>query len=188
MSNQLIQMFNSIASLSEAEETSVLNIIQEKHLAKGDFWTKEGILCDDIAFIRQGYLRKFYLKEGNEITDSFYFDNEFCADLPSIIGKQKTHSFFVAMQPTDLTIIPYSRFQVLCEKHHALERIYKVLLEQAFLKFYSRTRSFIDQTPKERYDDLLKYSPRILLNATQYHIASYIGISYQHLSRLRAEK
>jgi CRP-like cAMP-binding protein len=188
MSNQLIDVFNSISSISKEEEASLLNIIKEKHLPKGDFWSREGVLVNEIAFVRQGYLRKFYLNNDNEVTDSFYFDNEFCADLPSIIGKQKANSFFVAMQPSNLIIIPYGQFQALCQKYHAFEHIYRILLEQVFLKFYNRTQSFINQTPKERYDQLVKHRPKILSEATQYHIASYIGISYQHLSRLRAEK
>lgn len=188
MSIQLLEVFNSISSLSENEEGSLLAIIKEKHLDKGEFLTKEGMLPNEFAFIQQGYLRKYYINNGNEITDSFYFDNEFCADLPSIIGKQKTHSYFEAMKPTDLIIIPYSQFQLLTEKHHVFDHIYKVLLEQTFLQFYNRTRSLIEQTPKERYDEIVKSNPKILLNATQYHIASYIGISYQHLSRLRGKK
>jgi len=188
MSHNILKIFNSIYTLTEDEITSLLEIMEEKHLKKGELWMHEGTPNHNIAFVTKGFLRKFYLKDGNEQTDSFYFENEFCADLPSILSKQNPDSFVMAMRTTDLITIPFSKYQQLCAKFYAFEHIYRVLLEQTFLRFYNRTRSFVELTPKERYEMLLNSEPKILLNATQYHIASYIGISHQHLSRLRGKK
>ncbi len=188
MNDKLITTFNSICSLSNEENNAILDILSEKHLKKGEFWMKEGVSNHNIVFIQSGYLRKFYLNEGNEITDSFYFENEFCADLPSILSRHQPSSNVISMEPTDLTVIPFDKFEKLCSKYYAFEHIYRVLLEYTFLRFYKRTRSFIEQTPKERYEAIEKDEPKILQKVNQYHIASYIGVSYQHLSRLRGKK
>lgn len=188
MNDKLLTIFNSIYPLSEEETNTLLAILSHKHLEKGSVWMKEGTHNYNIAFIQDGYLRKYYLKEGNEITDSFYFENEFCADLPSILSKQSPDSFVVAMKPTDLTIIPFEKYQNLCYNYYAFEHIYRILLEQTFLQFYKRTRSFIEQTPEQRYEEIVNHETKILQNVNQYHIASYIGVSYQHLSRLRSKK
>ena len=143
---------------------------------------------DKVAFLEDGYLRKFYVKNGYEITDSFYFGNDFCTDLPSIIGNTLPYASIVAMQKTTLTILSYSDFNELCQNSLALEHLLRILIESTFLRFYKRTLSFVLQTPKERYEELLIANPQIIQKATQYHIASYLGISPQHLSRLRAKK
>lgn len=186
--DKILAAFNMIKPLSKTEEAVFLGIIHEMRLNKGDCWIRENTLCNKIAFINNGYLRKFYNKDGNEVTDSFYFENSFCADLPSVIGKHPLTSNTIAMTPATLFVFDYDDFLKLCNKSHTFEQIYRILLEQTFLQFYKRTTSFILQTPKERYDELIKNQPLVLQRATQYHIASYLGISYQHLSRLKSEK
>jgi CRP-like cAMP-binding protein len=188
MTHTLIKALNSVHPLSEKDNDDILGIVKTRQLKKGHHWLEEGKRNNYIAFIDNGYLRKYYLKDGNEITDSFYFENDFCADLPSIIGKTKPASNIIAMEPTLVTTFSYVEFNKLCERSMALEHLSRLLVESAFLKFYSRTVSFILKTPKERYEDLVKTRSSIIQKATQYHIASYLGIGPQHLSRLRAKK
>jgi CRP-like cAMP-binding protein len=156
-------------------------------LKKGDYWIKDGKKNNNIAFLEGGYLRKFYFADSNEITDFFYFENDLCADLPSLISNTIPHVNIIAMQNTRLIVFSYHAFIDLCEQSPTIEHLYRIILEYTFLRFYNRTTSFILQTPKERYNNLIISNPLILQRATQYHIASYLGISPQHLSRLRGE-
>jgi CRP-like cAMP-binding protein len=185
----IIQNFHSIIPLSEKEIEDFIQITKEEKLLKGDLWIKENKRNENIAFLVNGYLRKFYVNnDGKEDTDYFYFESDFCAELPSIIGRARPTSNVVAMEQTDLIIFSYKDFDKLRLKYPSFERIYSKFLEQTFLRFYNRTVSFIQQTPKERYDELVRTRPLVLQKVTQYHIASYLGISYQHLSRLRSAK
>jgi len=185
----VIQAFTHIVPLNKKEIEDFIQLTNEVELARGQFWVHENKRNESIAFLLDGYLRKYFTdNDGKEITDAFYFSSDFCTDLPSIIGNTKPSSYIVAMEETSLLTFSYSDFDKLRIKHPAFERIYSKLLELNFLKFYNRTTSFIQQTPKERYAELLKGNPIILQKATQYHIASYLGISYQHLSRLRSAR
>jgi CRP-like cAMP-binding protein len=185
----LIQAFTRIVPLKEKEIEDFIQIAKEENLSKGHFWVKENKRNERIAFLLKGYLRKYYVDNyGKEITDAFYFSSDFCTDLPSIIGNTSPSSYVVTMEETNLISFSYADFDKLRTKYAPFERIYSKLLELNFLKFYNRTTSFVQQTPKERYAEVLRQSPIILQKATQYHIASYLGISYQHLSRLRSAK
>jgi CRP-like cAMP-binding protein len=181
----LLHIFNSIKPLNESETKCFMQIVREKRLDKGDYWIREGSANNEIAFVVKGYLRKYFNKDGIELTDYFYFENDFCAELPSIIGKSKPTSNIIAITSAELLTFDYSEFMTLCNNSLAFGYIYRSFLEQTFLQFYKRSSSFILQTPKERYDELLKNYPQVIQRATQYHIASYLGISPQHLSRLR---
>jgi CRP-like cAMP-binding protein len=185
----LIQAFVHMVPLTEKEIEEFIAITNEEKLSRGHFWAKEDKRNERIAFLLDGYLRKYYIdNDGNEITDAFYFSSDFCMDLPSIVGNTKLSSNIVAMEETRLVTFSYAQFDNLRVKYPTFERIYSKFLELNFLKFYNRTTSFIQENPKERYAELLKRNPNILQKATQYHIASYLGISYQHLSRLRSAK
>jgi CRP-like cAMP-binding protein len=188
MESNILEFLNAVNPLSEEDCNSVLKILRTKQLKKGDYWLEEGKVNYNVAFVEEGYLRRYWLKDGNEITDTFYFENDLCVDLPSIISRSKPLSNVMAMQPTSLTIFSYTDFNNLCEKSIALEHLNRILVERSLLRFYHRTASFILKKPKERYNDLVDSKPRVLQRATQYHIASYLGIGPQHLSRLRAIK
>jgi CRP-like cAMP-binding protein len=184
---KIIQVLNNIVPLPDQDCISLNEILDTLYLDKGEYWIKEGKKNDHIAFIDEGYLRKFYVKDGNEITDFFYFDNDLSADLPSILAGTSPTASIIAMQKTTLTTFPYNAFNELCKQSPTLEHLHRLILELTFLRFYKRSVSFILQTPKERYDDLIVSSPLVFQKAAQYHIASYLGISPQHLSRLRGQ-
>jgi CRP-like cAMP-binding protein len=185
----VIHAFTDILPLSEKEIEDFIQITNEEKFSRGQFWIKESKRNQRIGFLLNGYLRKYYIDNyGKEITDAFYFASDFCTELPSIIGNTKPSSYIVAMEETSLITFSYADFDKLRIQYPRFERIYSKFLELNFLKFYNRTTSFIQQSPKERYLELLKGNPLILQKATQYHIASYLGISYQHLSRLRSAR
>ena len=184
----MINVLRHITPLTDEDAAQILAITESIELEKGDFWIEYGKTNDKVAFVEKGYLRKYYTKEGNEITDFFYFKNDISADLPSIVGNFTPHANIVAMQKTHLTTFDYHAFNELCATNPTLEHLHRLLIQQTFLRFYNRTMSFILETPKQRYEDLLVSDPKIIQGATQYHIASYLGISPQHLSRLRSEQ
>jgi CRP-like cAMP-binding protein len=185
----IIQLFCNISPLTERETEEFLQVTKGEKLSEKQFWMKENKSNKKIAFLLNGYLRKYYIdKNGNDITDYFYFQSDFCSDLPSILSNQKPDSYVVAMEDTSLITFSYADFNKLRIKHPNFEHIYSKLLEQAFLRFYFRTTSFTRLSSKERYDELLRLHPTIFQKAKQYHIASYLGISHQHLSRLRGSK
>jgi len=186
--SKIIEVLKKTAPLSEEDCDKFLSIISTVQLNKGDYWIEAGKKNNNVAFLEAGYLRKYYVQDGNEITDSFYFENEFCTDLPSIIGNTLPLASIIAMQKTTITVFSYKDFNALCKNSPSLEHLHRVMVEFTFLGFYNRTVSFILQSPKERYDNLLITNPNIMQNAAQYHIASYLGITPQHLSRLRAKK
>ncbi|MBT30540.1 MAG: hypothetical protein CMO01_12850 [Thalassobius sp.] len=183
----MIQLFKSIAPLTDADCESLMSICKTKSLEKGEHWIAINQKNHKIAFIEKGYLRKYYLKEDKEITDYFYFENDLSADLPSIIGNFLPQAGIIAMEKSELITFSYFDFIKLCSASPAIEHFYRLMIEQIFLRFYKRTESFILKTPLERYNDLMHQQARVFQKATQYHIASYLGISPQHLSRLRNE-
>lgn len=184
---KLLHTLKQIAPLSDEDCQRLMDITKPIYLEKGDYWIEAGKKNTLVAFLDEGYLRKFYVKDGNEITDFFYFENDISADLPSILGNSLPLASIVAMKKTSVTAFSYHDFNELCQTTPSFEHLHRLLIQQTFLRFYKRTMSFIVQTPKERYEELLVSNPRILQHATQYHIASYLGISPQHLSRLKSE-
>lgn len=182
---KFIANLKDITPLGNEELREIINICTIKELQIGEYFFNEGMWAKEIAYVFKGYLRKYYLKEGKELTDFFYFENSFTADLPSIIRNVPCVAFNVAMEQTMLVTFSYYEIDKLSAKYPKIDHLLRTNIERTFITFHEKSASFVLQTPKERYQQLISAYPQILQRVTQYHIASYLGITPQHLSRLR---
>lgn len=190
--NMIIEKFREslklISPLNNEDLQEIMNISTIKELKVGEYFFHENMYAKEIAFVFKGYLRKYYLKDGKELTDFFYFENSFTGDLPSIINNEPCVSFNVAMESTTLVTFRYADLDRLSRKSPNIDHLLRVNIERSFITFYQKSVSFILKSPKQRYEQLFTEYPQILQRVTQYHIASYLGITPQHLSRLRGQK
>jgi len=92
------------------------------------------------------------------------------------------------MEPTVLVTFRYSDLNNLSHKYPNIDHLLRVNVERSFITFHQKAISFILKSPKQRYEELVAEYPQILQRVTQYHIASYLGITPQHLSRLRGQR
>ena len=186
--DEFFRQLNAVRQLDDEELTALGSAIVLRELKKGELWAEEGKRASLMGFIKKGYLRKYYLKDGVDVTDYFYLENSFIGDIPSIISKKPSIANIVAMEHTTILSVPFANLEALCDKYHNIEHIMRIMIEQAFITFYYRSFSFISNSPKERYANLMAEHPDVLQRAAQYHIASFLGITPQHLSRLRGTK
>jgi len=186
--DKLLNTLNQISPLSEDDLNNIRRIISVKELNTGDYWFHPEMYANQVAYITKGYLRKYLLIDGKEKTDFFYFDNDLTGDLPSIISNETCKSYNEAMEPTSLLVFSYHELDKLSKESRNIEHLMRIFAELAFVRYYNKATSFLLQSSKERYEELIRSQPQVLQRATQYHIASYLGITPQHLSRLRASK
>ncbi len=143
MIDKLSDILCSIYPLKEKDKDDLIKITRSITLQPGDYWISEGTVNKNKAFLEKGYLRKFFLKDGKEITDFFYFDSDFCSDLPSIITNTLPKAYVIAMKPTVLKVFSFEDYARISQHSYHLEHLYRVILEQTFVNFYYRTTSFI---------------------------------------------
>ncbi|MBD0401572.1 Crp/Fnr family transcriptional regulator [Flammeovirga sp. EKP202] len=186
MLQQLIEELNCISKLTDKEQKLIKNLIAVKHLDEGDYWYYEGKETDQVAFVAKGYLRKYYMVEEEEITECFYFEGSFTGDLPSIISQVPCKSFNVAMESTTLLTLSYQELNELARQSINIERLLRKVTEQSFVMYHEKVTSFLLQSPRERFENLFLKKPIVFKKASANHIASYLGITPQHFSRLRS--
>jgi CRP-like cAMP-binding protein len=91
------------------------------------------------------------------------------------------------LEETDLIKIPYASLQGLYKNYPETERVGRILTENYYIKLEERLLNIHFKTAKERYQTLLEKKPSLLQRASLGQIASYLGISQETLSRIRAE-
>jgi CRP-like cAMP-binding protein len=186
--NDFFTIVNDIVPLQKEERMALARNIHIRHLGKGEVWIKEGMIAFQIAFISEGYLRKYRRHEGREVTEGFYFDNSFAADFPSVLSSSPARYNLVAMTPTELFLLSYGTLSGLAQKYPSVEHFLRVLIEQDFIAFHYQHTILPSIPPPDRYLQLVRDRPQIARRAEPYHIASFLGMTQGQLSRVAGTK
>lgn len=187
MQNLINKIKNSISLSSEAEKY-IYSIAKEKLFSKGEILIREGQTVNKTFFVTQGSLRSFCVdKEGKEHTLQFAIKDWWISDFMAIYNNE----------PASLTVECISDSAVIEFNAQKLNEIYlqfpefeafqRKNLERHVVSLHKRILNQLQLTALERYNLFLEQYPNIEQHVPNYHIASYLGITQQSLSRIRAE-
>jgi CRP-like cAMP-binding protein len=156
-----------------------------QYLKRGELLTRNGEVCKQVSFINRGLLRMFYLVDGKEICTGFGKENDYLAQYDSFLTKQPSLGNIDALEDCELINLSYDNVQALYAEEPIFQIFGRKIAEILFLMVSSQTNGLLTLTPEERYRNVLQSKPFIIQRVPQYMIASYIGITPEHLSRLR---
>lgn len=185
---ELIGYLKEQLSLDPDLERSLEQAFRRDHYSKGHKITEPGTLSNKVFFIEKGLVRTYYVKNEKEITHHFFAENSFTMPIESIFYNRKSP---YGIEVLESSIIRSVRFPAL-ERHIAasptLEKFIRMLLIDVLKTFSDRLSALQFQSAQERYQTMLDQNPNILLRAPLGHVASYLGITQQTLSVIRAQK
>jgi CRP-like cAMP-binding protein len=161
--------------------------LQVKKFHTGDHLVNEGEICLYIGFVNKGCFRTYYLKDGKEINTHFAFEYEFVTDYGSFLQRKPSRYFIEAIENSEIVAFNLSALEDAYSKSKNWERFGRIIAEQSYLESMRRVENFLFMDGKERYLDLVKNQPHILDRIPLYHIASYLGLERESLSRLRKQ-
>lgn len=171
-------------------DNEVLSSIEKsyefKKFSKGSFLLKPGQICDGHYMIDKGIARMYYLHNGKEITTSIYFEGNVAISLDSYILQKTSTVFIEALTDIEVTKIDYKKFQEAKEKHPELVTLDKLFIELHAVWFENQLHEERTLNATERYLKLLDEEPRIIQFVQLTIVASYLNISLETLSRIRA--
>ena len=175
------------------------NIVKSKlkiiHYKKGDIIHNIGDISTKLMFINSGLARAYILDEnGKDNTWAIYFNdknshmtNLFVVDYESFINQTESKLAIDAIEDCEVVVTEYKDVEFLYNNTKKGDRFGRLMNQEA----YSYLHNFIiirqTKTAKERFENFVKSTPYLLDKVPQYHIATFLGITPQHLSRLKKE-
>ena len=179
---------NQIISLDQTEKDHIENAFKEIRLSKGDLWVKQGKICDQVAFVVSGKLRNYYTGDtGKEVTCYFVTTDNFISSFTSFLTNTPANENISALENTVLRVIYKKDLEILSDLVPKMHVFRRVIAENLFITMEKRIALLQSQSANERYEKMLKENPDILLSVPLQYTASFLGITPQHLSRLRKE-
>jgi len=155
---------------------------------KGEIVVHEGQYSKKAYLIIEGSARAYYLKDGKDISDWFSFENQFMASIISFFGNEPSPHYVEFVE--DSTVLQFSKETVdrLSNEYHDFERFINKIITETMLGLCERLHTIQFAKASERYKHLLTIHPQITNRIPLTHIASYLGITLETLSRIRNPK
>ncbi|HHG86458.1 MAG TPA: Crp/Fnr family transcriptional regulator [Bacteroidetes bacterium] len=181
----LISYLNSIHRISSESERVLRDISQEISIPKNSDLHPIGHTCRNLYFVKKGLLRVYYLKGAIDVTESFEFENSIVARADSLFQGNPSRKGIQAIEDSDLIALPSDLLFKLYDSQPDIERLFRKVFELAYVETVCRMESIQFHSAKERYENLLKSSPKTIQRIPLKLIASYLGITQVSLSRIR---
>ncbi len=185
MTNSLLHSIQNLITLSPAEIDIVTSLFKEKTYKKGDFFLAEGQVCKQVGFVTKGLLRYYINHNGEDKTYDFAQENNFICNYESFIPQIPSTKIIQALEDCEILQISHDDLQVFYKSIRQAERFGRIVIEQVFIQTLQDLSSFYIDTPEYRYGKFINKHPDLQQRISQYHIASYVGVKPQSLSRIR---
>lgn len=180
--------FRSFNLFSEDEIEAFLQLFELRKINKNDYFIQEGERCKEVAFIKSGIFRSFYISDkGKDMTYCFRFPNQMIAAYSSFISGSPSKENMQAINDAELMVLRKEAVDQLTQSSLNWTRFLKMIAEQEYLELETRFFQFQRDSAAQRYSALLKNYPDYILTIPLQYLASYLGITQRHLSRIRKE-
>jgi CRP-like cAMP-binding protein len=188
MKSYLAKIFDFVGRLDEDSQTALDGVTTRRKFGKGEYLLPPDEICRNSFFIEKGIARKFYVTEdGREITTELYFADDLALSFQSYTLQTPSLEIIEALEETEATVTDYEAFQNLKTAFPKLLELDLMITEYHAMWLEERLRDFHTLDATQRYRKLIAEHPHFIQNVKLTFIASYLGISLETLSRIRAK-
>lgn len=152
---------------------------------KGDTILHEGEVCNAMFFVEKGMVRQFYYKNKKDVTEHFSYEGRIVFCIESFLKQEPSRLIVEALENSKLYAIPYNDLHNLMVRNQEMEMLYRKILEHVAISSQEHADSQRFENATERYERLLREKPEIILRAPMVHIASFLQMTPETLSRVR---
>jgi len=183
----LFQVLAEIIPLSENLKEALQAIIREKKYPRKSLLLEEGSINRHIYFVKEGFCRGYYYKNGKEYTTWFMGQGNMVISVYSFFTQRPSAETIEILEDCILQYISYQDLQMLYKCFPEFNVVGRILTEKYYILSEERALALRTLSAKDRYENLIKAYPEILQKATLGQIASHLGITQETLSRVRGK-
>jgi len=169
------------------DELDILeSVLVAKKYAKGELILAEGDICRSIMYIEKGLVRQFYFKNGKEVTEHMAPERQIVMCIESLFKEEPTHLQVEALEPTIIYELPKQKLEEVALHNVNIQILYRKILEESLILSQVHADLVRFESAENRYRRMCKLSPQVALRAPLVYIASYLQMTPETLSRVRA--
>ncbi len=185
MQNELIKHISKFISLDEEEAKVLAEHNPVRTFKKESYLLREGEFTDKCWFVLKGCVRQFQIIDGSEKTSFFYTENQAIAPTSNYEKQIPSDYYLSCVEDTIASVTNLRTVPEMFKKYPKFESLTLVFMGQDYSQTKESFVKFKTSSPEDRYLHLLENRPDLLQRVPQLHIASYIGVTPESLSRIR---
>lgn len=184
----ILNHLKKVISLSESEEQEFCSILEEIKISKKSLLIEPGDLVNSEYYVVSGCLKAYYLDEtGDKHIIQFALEDWWISDFEAFFNKLPAKLYVETIEDSVLLGINRDALEVLYSRIPQFERFFRIKTTSAFVALRTRILSTLQKSGKERYLEFCEAYPKIEQRVPNYHIANYLGLKPESLSRIRKE-
>lgn len=164
----------------------LIHLSHKVSLQKRDILLHQGKICTFIGFVEEGALRSYIEKEGEEYISDFYFKGSFATSYRSFLNNEASVGSIQALEDSTVICLSKANYNLLLQESSEWYKLGKHIADTLFIRKCRKETSLLMDSAFDRYKLLLQTFPDIKQRISQYHIAAYLGIKPESLSRLKS--
>lgn len=184
--DRLIEQIKLYASLDDDEIELLRQNVDKKVFTKNEIIFTEGKISNEIYFVTKGCVRLFYNVDGTDKTAFFYTEGQFICAGESYTFHIPARENYQAIEQSEIYVFSQPKIDLLLKEAPKFEIIARIATENELITCQKVIASFVTKSAEERYLDLLKTQGELLQRVPQQYIASFLGVSPETLSRIKA--
>jgi CRP-like cAMP-binding protein len=182
----LAQELKESAGLTNEEINLYMSLLVSKTIRKKDHLLMPGDICNNIAYITKGCLRRYIIdNHAKEVILNFALEDHWVGDLESFISQKPTIYYVQALEDCETLLLSRKNFLYACEELPGFKKFHDKKIQRNHYYTLKRLSFAKSATPEEKYISLMKEQPQLFQRIPLHYIASYMGIEPESLSRLR---
>ncbi|MET3879215.1 Crp/Fnr family transcriptional regulator [Chitinophaga sp. OAE865] len=182
----LFTLLSQLGPISEDLKSQISARLQFANIKRKQTVLMRGRVCDHLFFVSKGLLRAYYEKDTEEITSWFMMENDFFVSVLSFFKRIKSYEAIEALEECELVYISYDDLMDLYATSLEFNIIGRKLTEHYYCKSEERLLAIRKQTAVEKMEFLMRNNPGLLERVPSKYIASYLGITQETFSRIKA--
>ena len=183
----ITKALRSLVDFSEEELLQFLQKLKPRQLKRGEHVLTAGEVCRAMVLVESGSLRYYAAAEKGEQSFWFCFEGEWLGDYGSFLAQRPSLHYLQALEESRVFYLYREDMEDLYAKGAKFERFGRLIAEHLFLSTEQSRHELVTLPAERRYLNLVERHPKIIQRVAQQHIASYLGIQPQSLSRIRSK-
>ena len=173
-------------AMNPEDRKLIEEILERKDFKKGEILLNEDQISHNILIVGKGMIRQFYYKNGKDVTEHFSYEGCIAMCIESMLKQEPTRLLIEALEDGTTYLLNYNRLTALAEASWEVNVFYRKTLEYSLIQSQVKADSWRFETARERYIHLMQAQPEVIKRAPLSHIASYLLMTPETLSRVRS--
>ena len=180
------ELVRKYSTMTHDELDILESVLVPMKFAKGEIILKEGDVCEHVYYVERGLTRQFYFKNGKELTEHIGVEHSIVMCIESLFMEKPTHLQLEALEPTLIYAMPKRKLEEVALHNVNIQILFRKILEESLIISQVHADMLRFETAQDRYLKLCKLSPQVVLRAPLVYVASYLQMTPETLSRVRA--